>query len=109
MSSADKPQTNLCRVALLALMMSVCGWTALAQEGELSGAEERMLKALIGKFSPLPSVERIWTGAFEKNLIEEVVVDMRAGAFEALGVSWCCFAECGRWRVPLKQGDGDRQ
>lgn len=64
MSSADKPQTKLCRVALLALMMSVYGWTAHAQEGELSGAEERMLKALIGKFSPLPSVERIWTGAF---------------------------------------------
>lgn len=38
-----------------------------AQEADsvLTGAEERMLKALIDKFHPLPSVERIWTGAFQ--------------------------------------------
>lgn len=46
------------------LMMGlVCPVMAQSDDG-LSGAESRMLTSLIDKFTPLPSVERIWTGAF---------------------------------------------
>ena len=31
----------------------------------LSEAESRMLEALMARFQPLPSVEHIWTGAFQ--------------------------------------------
>lgn len=44
------------------LMLGIA-WTAGAQD-PLNGAEQRMLDALIEKFEPLPSVGRIWTGAF---------------------------------------------
>ncbi len=38
---------------------------SLAQDTlRLDGAEGRMLEALLDRFKPLPSVERIWTGAF---------------------------------------------
>lgn len=33
-------------------------------DGGLEGADERMLVSLVQKFQPLPTVERIWQGAF---------------------------------------------
>ena len=41
-----------------------CGASRAQEQMGLNGAESRMLDALVTKFTPLPSVERIWTGAF---------------------------------------------
>lgn len=55
----------------------------------LSGAEERMLSALLERFEPLPSVRQIWTGAFvaaaEKSEAVQAQVDSveRSGLAEA--------------------------
>ena len=49
---------------MLALVFSK-GATAQGEAPEaLSGAESRMLEALMARFQPLPSVGRIWAGAF---------------------------------------------
>ena len=56
------------RIPALLMLALVFSKGATAQ-GEapvaLSGAESRMLEALMARFQPLPSVERIWTGAFQ--------------------------------------------
>ncbi|MCH1582255.1 MAG: hypothetical protein L7S63_03980 [Flavobacteriales bacterium] len=49
----------------LAFALTMGSWTAHAQAPKaLSGAEGRMLAALLERFEPMPSVGQIWTGAF---------------------------------------------
>ena len=51
----------------LALLLAwVCAVGACSAQGAngLNGAEGRLLDALVERFAPLPSVERVWTGAF---------------------------------------------
>ena len=70
-SSASKPwlwpvSARLSQGGRLCLILGfILGMAAGAKGQEpLNGAEQRMLDALIDKFEPLPSVGRIWTGAF---------------------------------------------
>lgn len=50
---------------LSGLMVFGAAMPSLAQDApRMAGAEGRMLEALLERFTPLPSVERIWVGAF---------------------------------------------
>ncbi len=81
----------------MALGMLCAGASTAQETASLGGAESRMLEALVTKFGPLPSVERIWTGAFhaaaaktdalkaridsvQRSGLDEVEVLLRVGA-----------------------------
>ena len=52
---------------IMAMVLLLSGLSGFSQNDSpsMSSAEVRMLDALLERFQPLPSVERIWTGAFE--------------------------------------------
>jgi len=86
-----KTKRNGWRAALgLAFMLAMAPSHSNAQApAEVSGAEGRMLSALLERFEPLPSVGQIWTGAFaaaaEKSEAVKAEVDSveRSGLAEA--------------------------
>lgn len=72
------------RCFVLGWLMLGCVGGAAAQD-PLNGAEQRMLDALIGKFQPLPSVGRIWTGAFVAAAAKTEDLKSRIDAIERSG------------------------
>lgn len=50
------------------------------------GAEERMLTSLIEKFRPLPTVERIWQGAFSAAALKTEGLRVRIDSIERSGL-----------------------
>ena len=52
-------------LALSLVLLPALSGMAQGDGSSMSDAEGRMLDALLRRFQPLPSVERIWTGAFE--------------------------------------------
>ena len=53
----------------------------------LSGAESRMLDALLNRFQPLPSVERIWIGAFESAATRMEDIRLEVDSLERSGMN----------------------
>jgi hypothetical protein len=73
-------------LALSLILLSAFGGTAQGDGASLSGAEGRMLDALLLRFQPLPSVERIWTGAFESAANRTQGVKDRIDSLERSGM-----------------------
>ena len=69
------------------LMLSVPS-DGVAQDAQaaLSGAESRMLDALLNRFQPLPSVERIWIGAFESAATRMEDIRLEVDSLERSGM-----------------------
>jgi len=75
-----------CRVGLM-LASFFCSMAAQAQEPQsLSNAESRMLTSLVERFQPLPSIERIWTGAFEAAAQKSAVIMAKVDSLERSGM-----------------------
>ena len=62
------------------------GGMAQGDGSSMSDAEGRMLDALLRRFQPLPSVERIWTGAFESAANRTQGVKDRIDSLERSGM-----------------------
>lgn len=73
-------------LALSLILLSAFGGTAQGDGASLSSAEGRMLDALLLRFQPLPSVERIWTGAFESAANRTQGVKDRIDSLERSGM-----------------------
>ena len=73
-------------LALSLILLSAFGGAAQGDGVSLSGAEGRMLDALLLRFQPLPSVERIWTGAFESAAKRTQGVKDRIDSLERSGM-----------------------
>ena len=63
MRASGRQDGLACALLCAGLIWSVV--SGAQEQTVLDGAESRMLDALVTKFTPLPSVERIWTGAFQ--------------------------------------------
>lgn len=73
------------RIPALLMLAFVFSKGATAQDKApeaLSGAESRMLEALMARFQPLPSVERIWTGAFQAASGKSTAIKARVDSLE---------------------------
>ncbi|MGB0170683.1 MAG: hypothetical protein ACPF8Y_01790 [Flavobacteriales bacterium] len=63
-----------------------CDGVAQDAQSALSGAESRMLDALLDRFQPLPSVERIWIGAFESAATRMEGIRLEVDSLERSGM-----------------------
>lgn len=48
----------------------------------MNGAEQRMLSSMMERFQPLPSVARLWQGAFESAAMESLALKARVDSLE---------------------------
>mgnify|MGYP001216682691 CR=1 FL=1 len=77
----------MCRfLALSLVLLSSLSGVAQGDGSSMSDAEGRMLDALLRRFQPLPSVERIWTGAFESAANRTQGVKNRIDSLERSGM-----------------------
>lgn len=80
-SVANIPKTGL---ILASILFSLCARTQ--EPMPLSHAESRMLASLIERFQPLPSIERIWAGAFVAAAEKTTVVKAKVDSLERSGM-----------------------
>ena len=73
-------------LALSLVLLSALSGMAQGDVSSMSVAEGRMLDALLRRFQPLPSVERIWTGAFESAANRTQGVKDRIDSLERSGM-----------------------
>ena len=73
-------------LVLSLVLLSALSGTAQGDGSSMSAAEGRMLDALLRRFQPLPSVERIWTGAFESAASRTQGVKDRIDSLERSGM-----------------------
>ena len=73
-------------LALSLVLLSALSGMAQGDGSSMSDAEGRMLDALLRRFQPLPSVERIWTGAFESAANRTQGVKDRIDSLERSGM-----------------------
>ena len=75
----------------------------------LSGAESRMLNALLNRFQPVPSVERIWVGAFELAAVRTAGIRLKVDSLERSGTDEAeLLVQVGALRQELRVVRNDR-
>jgi len=92
------------------LMLSVSS-SGAAQDAQsaLSGAEARMLDALLDRFQPLPSVERIWVGSFESAAARMEGIRLEVDSLERSGINEAdLLVQVGALRKELRAVRNDR-
>lgn len=84
---ASYRHVRLLRVLSLAVLAGLSVPAVAQQDSVLSKGESRMLSALIERFVPVPSVDRIWTGAFVAAAIKSEALKATVDSVQRSGMS----------------------